>query len=232
MDQAPRRTLYGRRGGPRLRVGRRRLLETVLPRLAVRLPETGRLDPETLFDRPVGDLWLEVGFGAGEHLAAQARAHPSVGIIGCEPYRHGMARLLSILEAEGLDVRLLDDDARLLLDALPDACLGRVFVLFPDPWPKARHHKRRFIQDDTLDALARTMKDGAELRFASDHGGYMRWTLARLLNHPDFGWTARRAADWRTRPEDWPETRYEQKARAQGRQPTFLRFRRATRRKA
>ena len=226
------RNLYGRRRGHRLRKGRQALVDVLLPRLAIALPgpAEGDWDPGALFAAPTRDLWLEIGFGAGEHLAWQARTHADIGFIGCEPYLNGIAALVHLVNALEIDnVRVFTDDARLLLRALPAACLGRVFLLFPDPWPKRRHHKRRFIQDAELDALARVMKDGAEFRIATDHDGFGRWALARLRENDSFVWLARRAADWRTRPEDWPETRYQRKARAEGRSCVFLRYRRRCR---
>lgn len=218
--------LHGRRRGRRLRKGRQALVDTLLPQLAVRLPDAGAtIDPAALFDPPVSEVWLEVGFGAGEHLAQQAAAHPEVGFVGCEVFINGIASLLRHVDARGLaNVRVLQDDARLLLPALPAASLGRVFVLFPDPWPKARHEGRRFISGATLDDLARTMTPGAELRIATDHPVYLRWTLELMSRHPGFAWTARSARDWRTRPDDWPATRYEQKAAAEGRASTYLRY--------
>ena len=169
--------------------------------------------------------WLEVGFGAGRHLAAQAAAHPHIAMIGCEPFINGVASLLSLIDAGGQEnIRVFDDDARLLLDALPDAAIDRVFVLFPDPWPKTRHHKRRFISAGNLDSLSRVMKDGAELRFASDHMEYVRWTLDHVTRHPGFRWPARTARDWRLPPDDWFETRYQAKAREQGLPCVYLRF--------
>lgn len=222
------RVLYGRRRGRRLRPGQRRLEEALLPRLAIRLPPPGeQFDPARLFEEEVADLWLEVGFGGGEHLAAQAAANPAVGFLGCEVFENGVVKLLAEVERRGLrNVRILVDDARLLIRALPEACLGRVFVLFPDPWPKARHHKRRFVSSEMLTELARVMKKGAELRLATDDVDYLRWMLERAPVHPDFEWLAEGPGDWRERPADWPPTRYEQKAIAAGRTPTFLRFRR------
>jgi tRNA (guanine-N7-)-methyltransferase len=222
------RVLYGRRRGRRLRAGQRSLKETLLPALAIALPPEGaRLDPARLFPGEVDDLWLEVGFGGGEHLAAQAAAHPGIGLLGCEVFENGVVKLLGQIERQELrNVRILVDDARLLIRALPERSLGRVFVLFPDPWPKARHHKRRFVSTGTLTELARVMKNGAELRLATDDVDYLRWMLERAPVHPDFEWLARRPEDWRSRPADWPPTRYEQKAIAAGRTPTFLRFRR------
>jgi tRNA (guanine-N7-)-methyltransferase len=222
------RVLYGRRRGRRLRPGQRGLKETVLPKLAIALPpEGGRLDPARLFADKVDELWLEVGFGGGEHLAAQAAARPDVGFLGCEVFETGVVKLLGEIERRRLgNVRILVDDARLLIRALPDQSLGRVFVLFPDPWPKLRHHKRRFVSTETLTEFARVMKSGAELRLATDDVDYLRWMLERAPVHPDFEWLARRPGDWRERPTDWPPTRYEQKAIAAGRAPTFLRLRR------
>src|SRR5690606_38701097 len=156
-----------------------------------------RIDPRALFDRPVEDVWLEIGFGAGEHLAWQARAHPTIGMIGCEPYINGMAALLSTIETEGIDtIRILPDDARPLLDRLPDASIGRVFLRFADPWPKRRHHGRRFIQEETVAALARVMADGAELRIATDDAPLLDWSLDHVRRHGAFEWLARGPADW------------------------------------
>lgn len=235
-DQAPghRRILYGRRRGRPLHRGQQALVDTLLPRLAVTLPETGpqtgTLDPAALFAPPVNDVWLEIGFGGGEHLAAQAAAHRDIGIIGCEVFENGIAKLLGEVERQGLaNVRILADDARLLIAALPPASIGRVFILFPDPWPKQRHHKRRIVAEETLDALAAVMKDGAELRLATDDVGYLGWMLARAPVHPAFAWLAEGPADWRRRPADWPATRYEAKAIAAGRRPYFLRLRRGRR---
>ncbi len=204
-----RRQLYGRRKGPKLSAHQQHLIDTLLPQLALK-PELGA-DPKTYFDH-ADDVWLEVGFGAGEHLLWQAQHHPNVGMIGAEPYISGVAKLLSkVAEAKTPNIRLYIDDARDIIDALPDASLGRVFILFPDPWPKTRHHKRRFVQMDLLDRLARVMKPGAELRFASDDAPYFEWTLERVCAHPDFEWTAACSADWLSRPEGWPQTRYEAK---------------------
>ena len=208
-----------------MREGRRLLAESLLPRLAITLPKKGPLDPKTLFPAPPASVWLEIGFGAGEHLAAQAEQHPRVGFIGCEVFENGVARLLGEIARRELDnIRIFADDARLLLDCLKPASIGRVFILFPDPWPKQRHHKRRLVAPATLDRLAGVMQLGAELRLATDDRGYLAWMLEHAAAHPDFVWTARRPADWRERTPDWPATRYEEKARAAGRSPAFLRF--------
>lgn len=218
--------LYGRRIGRPLRAAQQRLLDTRLPRLRIALPPAGgRLDPARLFDGAVAAVWLEIGFGGGEHLAAQARTHPEVGFIGCEPFVNGVASLLGHVAGDGLaNLRVHDDDARALLDALPDASIGRVFVLFPDPWPKKRHHKRRFVGPANLDRLARVMTDGAELRLATDDMDYARWMLAHGRAHPAFAWRARGPEDWRARPPDWPATRYEEKATRAGRRSLYLTF--------
>ena len=224
-----RRHFHGRRQGRRLRAGRAALIETLLPRLTVALPEQGgALDPAALFPRPPRELWVEIGFGAGEHLAWQAAHHPDIGFIGCEPFINGMSTLLAAVERDGLDmVRVWPDDARPLLDRLPDGSVGRLFLLFADPWPKLRHHNRRFIQDDTVADLARLLKDGGELRIATDDAPLLDWSLQRVRRNPAFAWTAEGPADWRERTADWPPTRYEEKA-LHGR-PYYLRFQRRPR---
>lgn len=227
--QESQRKLYGRRVGRPLREGLRRLIEQELPARALTLPDNPEqgLDPQDCFAQPLDELWLEIGFGGGEHLAAQAEAHPRVGLIGVEFFRNGIAALLRDCSERNLDnVRILEDDARLLLNHLPDDSLDRAFLLFPDPWPKTRHHKRRFVQRETLYALARVLKPGAEFRLASDDPGYQVWMLRHMIDHPAFEWTARRPRDWQQRCQDWPATRYEEKAIAEGRQPIFLKFRR------
>ena len=219
------RRLYGRRRGRPLRAGQRRLVETLLPKLAIPLPHAGRLDPASLFPGGVSAVWLDIGFGGGEHLAEQATQHPDIGFIGCEVFENGIAKLLGEIDRRGLgNLRLFTDDARLLIDDLAPGSIGRVFILFPDPWPKQRHHKRRFVARPTLDRLAAIMPEGAELRLATDDSGYLAWMLEHLIAHPAFVWLARRPVDWRARPPDWPPTRYEEKAVAAGRAPVFLRF--------
>lgn len=219
------RLLYGRRAGPKLRPARKRLLEELLPRLAIALPADGLLEPRALFPRPVEGVRLEIGFGGGEHLLAQARAQPELGFIGVEPFLAGVARLLAGIAEHGLDnVRILVDDARLLLRALPDRSIRRIDILFPDPWPKARHHKRRIVNRTTAAEFARILEPEGELRLATDDPGYGRAMLAALLAEPGLLWTAERAADWRTPWPDRPVTRYEAKARQAGRTPLYLRF--------
>jgi len=228
MTEARRRALYGRRRGKKLRPGQESLLDTLLPRLAIELPpEPLKIDLAQLFGGrlPERGVWLEVGFGAGEHLVWQAEQHRDVGLIGCEPFINGVAKCLAHIARTGVNnVRLFADDARLVLAALPERSLGRVFVLFPDPWPKARHHKRRFVQRATLDILAPLMAAGAELRLATDDPSYLPWMVEHACTHSAFEWLAERPSDWRTRPADWPATRYEQKRIAGT--PVFLRLRR------
>jgi tRNA (guanine-N7-)-methyltransferase len=204
-------------------------MERLLPTLRIQLAcDPGvPLDPVSLFPFSPTDLWLEVGFGAGEHLAYQAKANPSIGMIGCEPFVNGIASLLSHLDEQHIEnVRIFTDDARLLLSRLPEASVGRLFALFPDPWPKKRHHKRRLINVEIVQTLAHVLKDCAELRLATDQAEYARWILWHLNEHPAFTWMALGPDDWRARPLDWPVTRYEKKARARGSRPIYLWYRR------
>ena len=214
-----RRKLYGRRKRPKLSSRQAGLRQTLLGELAW-VPGG---DPLAQFADTVREVWLEVGFGAGEHLVWQAQHHPHVGQIGAEPYEMGMAKLLTKLEETPLNnVRLYEGDGREIIEALPDGSLGRFFLLFPDPWPKTRHHKRRFLQMEMLDQLARVLKPGSELRFATDDKSYLPYALERLMAHPKFRWLAEGPSDWKTRVPDWPPTRYEAK-QIRG-LPTFLRF--------
>jgi tRNA (guanine-N7-)-methyltransferase len=226
-----RELFYGRRRGRPLRAGQRERQSTLLPQLSFAVPEDGRLDPASLFPTPPLNIWLEIGFGGGEHLAAQAERNPDIGFLGCEVFENGVAKLLGEIDQRGLtNVRIYPNDARPLLAALVPRSVGRIFILFPDPWPKTRHHKRRLVAPATLDHLAEIMTDGAELRLATDDAGYLSWMLEHTANHPAFSWTAQRPANWRERPEDWPATRYEVKARMADRTPAFLRFIRRARR--
>ena len=221
------RRLFGRRKGKPLRPSRQKLMDELLPRLRIPRPGEGEeIDPAALFDFPPKAVWFEVGFGKGEHLAWQAEHNPETGFIGCEPFETGLAGLCAEIEDRDLhNVRVFEDDAALLLAALKPNSLERVFVLFPDPWPKKRHHKRRFISPSRLDLIARALRDGAELRLGTDHPGYAAWMLRHLLARDDFEWLAERPADWQVRPADWPPTRYEEKALQEGRKSVYLRFR-------
>jgi len=226
----PRRHVYGRTKGKTLKPRQANLMETLFPRVSISLHDT-RIDPRMLFD-DIDEVWLEVGFGGGEHLAHQAAVHPRIGILGCEPFINGVAKLVAeIAERDLANVRILADDARFLLERLTPASLSRVFVLYPDPWPKKRHHKRRFINEETLALLAAALRPGGELRFASDIPDYIAWTLAHMSrfnrkNGETFRWMAEKPADWRTPYEGWPGTRYEAKAIREGRVPAYLAFER------
>ncbi len=225
-----RHQVYGRRRGRPLRHGQRALVTKLLPRLAINLPPSGHLDIAALFGNARPTIWLEIGFGGGEHLAQMAEQHPQIGFIGCEVFENGIAKLLSHVEQRRLDnIRIFADDARLMIAALSPASVDRVFILFPDPWPKRRQQKRRIVSRPTLNALAEIMTDNAELRIATDDGGNLSWILEHITAHPAFEWLARRPGDWRERPPDWPPTRYEAKAGAAGRPPAFLRVRRRPR---
>lgn len=216
--------VYGRRQGKPLRAGQQRLMETLLPRVAVPDPAAEPLDLAALFPGR-DEFHLEVGFGGGEHLAWQAAHRPQAGFIGAEPFVNGVARLLVHLDEEALDnVRVHFGDARPLIESLPSGSLQRLYVLHPDPWPKKRHFKRRMISPWFFAQSARLLAVGGELRVASDIPDYVRWTLMHARNAAGFDWAARRPADWLERPEDWPQTRYEAKSRAEGRAPAYLRF--------
>ena len=223
-DPASIRRLYGRRTGHKLRIGQAALVEDLLPQLAV--PETGPLDAACLFgnDRP---LWLEIGFGRGEHMAAQAAANPNVGIIGAEPFLDGVVGALLEVRDRGLtNIRLHNGDALDVLDRLPDASLDRVFLLHPDPWPKARHAKRRFANPGPLAIIARVLKPGGEFRLGTDHPVYCRWAMLQMAQLPHFDWLAESPVDFQVRPDDWPQTRYEAKARRIGHEVWYFRYRR------
>jgi tRNA (guanine-N7-)-methyltransferase len=229
MPDAPR--FFGRRRGRKLRQSGEALLESLLPGLAIPRPEPGgRFDPLAWFAEPPRALWLEVGFGGGEHLAWQAARNPDIGVIGCEVFVNGIASLLGHVARDELrNVRIFPEDARLLLNALPGASLARVFVLFPDPWPKHRHAERRFICPENLDSLSRSMADGAELRIATDHPVYRDWAPRQMAARSDFELIA---VDPLRRPPDWPATRYETKALKDNRVPLLMRYRRRARTKA
>lgn len=220
---------YGRRHGRRLRHARRRALD-LLPRYRIpiepRSMEEGAaaIDPGGWF-AAAQSIWLEIGFGSGEHLFEQARRHPKVGFIGCEPFVNGVSALLTQLEAEPLDnLRLYDDDARHLLPLLAPQSLERVFVLFPDPWPKSRHKERRFINQGNLDLISAALVEEGHLRLASDDTGLIAWMLFHATRHPSFSWSAGCARDFREPPADWVRTRYQTKAKAAGRRAYFMDF--------
>ncbi|MFN4058960.1 MAG: tRNA (guanine(46)-N(7))-methyltransferase TrmB [Roseinatronobacter sp.] len=231
MTATPKRNFYGRIHGKTLRPAQKRYLSDDLAGLALSgvseadNPARTQIDPRTIFadDRP---LWLEVGFGGGEHLVHQCAQNPDVGIIGCEPYINGVAMLLGKIRAAGVtNLRIYPWDVRDLFDVLPDACLSRAFLLYPDPWHKTRHHRRRFVTPDYLGPLARVLKSGAMFRVATDIPDYVRQTMEEV---PKAGFTCLTPdpAQWVTPWDDWISTRYEQKALREGRRAHYLTFRR------
>jgi len=228
---APWRNFYGRRRHKHIRDSQSRYLEEDLEELSLpgvswtENPDRTELDLKARFgDR---DVWLEVGFGGGEHMVHQAGLNPEVGIIGCEPYINGVAMLLGKVRQAGVsNLAVHPGDVRDLFDVLPEASISRAFLLYPDPWPKKRHHRRRFVTPEHLDPLARALKPGAIFRVATDIPDYVRQTLEQLMNRDDFEWLAEGPEDWRTAWPDWYSTRYEQKALREGRTPHYLTFRR------
>ena len=220
-------SFFGRRKGHKLRAHQADLIAHLLPRLAL---DTGTPAPANLadvFDGPLDDIRLEIGFGGGEHLVAEALAFPNVGFIGCEPYVNGMAKILTQIEAQNVgNIRLFAGDAAELLAWVPERSLSRIDLIHPDPWPKRRHWKRRFVQDPTVAAMARILKPDGEFRFVSDIDDYVAWTLSHLLRSRDFNWLAERADDWRLPWDGYTMTRYGRKAEREGRVAAYLRFRR------
>jgi len=220
------RAFFGRRKGHKLRAHQADLIAQLLPRLALDIGGPQVADITALFDTPVDDVRLEIGFGGGEHLIAEAQGFPNTGFIGCEPYVNGMAKILTLIEANNVsNIRLLAGDAAELLAWLPPRSLSRIDLIHPDPWPKRRHWKRRFVRDATITAMTRALKPSGEFRFVSDISDYSAWTLAHFARARNFAWTAERAADWR---EPWPTytmTRYGRKAMREGRTATYLIFR-------
>jgi tRNA (guanine-N7-)-methyltransferase len=221
-------SFFGRRKGHRLRAHQADLIANLLPHLSIDI--TGPSPPElaTLFDPPVEAIRLEIGFGGGEHLVAEALGSPHIGFIGCEPYVNGMAKILKEIEAHNIgNIKLFAGDAAELLAWAPPHSLDRIDLIHPDPWPKRRHWKRRFVQDANVAATARALKPGGEFRFVCDIDDYVAWTLAHLARSPDFSWTAEQASDWRLPWPDYTMTRYGRKAMREGRSAAYLRFMRA-----
>ena len=222
----PHGSFFGRRKGHKLRSHQADLIEHLLPRLSLDIGKPCPPDLADLFDPPADEIRLEIGFGGGEHLIAEARAFPKVGFIGCEPYVNGMAKILTQIETHSIgNIRLFAGDAAELLAWLPPHSLARIDLIHPDPWPKRRHWKRRFVQDATIAAMARALKPDGEFRFVSDISDYCAWTLEHLARSPDFFWTAERASDWRLPWADYTMTRYGRKAEREGRHAAYLRFR-------
>ncbi|HCS22922.1 MAG TPA: tRNA (guanosine(46)-N7)-methyltransferase TrmB [Alphaproteobacteria bacterium] len=223
---AQKRQFYGRRKGKKLRTQQQGAYEGILPAVTLALPAgDAPVEPASFFDAPVKQVWMEIGFGHGEHLAWHAKNNPDVGFIGCEPFINGIAALCMQIGEHGLkNVRIWPDDARLLLSRLPAQSLDRLFIINADPWPKKRHHKRRFIQTEMLDKLHALLKPGAEFRMATDHPDLAEWLVEKTCAHPGFEWQAKCAADWQTRPADLPETKFQNKGLKAGRPTVFLNF--------
>ena len=218
---------FGRTRGRRLSARQSRLLEDVLPCVALPLDDPPPNDAGALFSFEVKEVWIEIGFGGAEHLVWQADRNPDVGLIGCEPFVDGVVKALDAIESRGLrNVRLHPGDARDVVRWLPRGQISRAFILFPDPWPKLRHHKRRLVTPAFLGELARAMRPGGELRMASDIGSYATEMLLAASASGQFDWLASGPRDWQRRPADWCSTRYEQKAAKAGRRAAYLRFRR------
>jgi tRNA (guanine-N7-)-methyltransferase len=222
-----RRAFFGRRKGHRLRAHHQRLIDTTLPRLALDLANGPPANLQTLFSPMVDNVELEIGFGGGEHLIARALSRSRTGLLGCEPFINGMAKALAAIETNGIpNIRLHLGDALPLLAWLPESSLAAIDLIYPDPWPKRRHWKRRFIQDDTIAAAGRVLQSGGEFRFVTDIADYAAWALIRFVRSRQFIWMAEQARDWRS---PWPEfvpTRYEAKATREGRAPCYLVFKR------
>lgn len=217
---------FGRRHGKALRSAQQLKIEQLLPVFKIDL-ERPQSDLAVLFDRPVSQVFLEIGFGGGEHLLAEVQRFPHVGFIGVEPFVNGMAKLLSALQEDRpANLRLYDDDATRLLDWLPVASVSRIDLLYPDPWPKKKHWKRRFVNPVNLDRFARVLQTGGQFRFGSDIDHYVNWTLLECRRHAAFEWLADSAADWTSAYDGWQGTRYEAKALREGRRPAYLTFRR------
>jgi tRNA (guanine-N7-)-methyltransferase len=229
MEKPDRRNMlkfYGRRKGKALKQNRQSAYDLVMPAVQITLPDgDAPLSPAGFFDFPVKDVWLEVGFGNGEQLVHQALENPDIGMIGCEPFLNGVSALCRDISDKGIkNIRIWQDDARVLLPRMLSKSISRCFVLNSDPWPKTRHHKRRFIQKETLDELHRLLKTGAELRLSSDDPSLNAWQMEKPYFHGGYEWLAHCADDWRSRPADMLGTRYQAKGQVQGRATVFLNF--------
>jgi tRNA (guanine-N7-)-methyltransferase len=213
------RAFFGRRSGKKLHGGQQAVFDATLPALEISLE--GALDPRTLFP-DADDIIVEIGYGGGEHLALEAARHPQTGFIGCEVFTGGIGKMVQTIAAQDLrNIRLFTDDALKLLMALPDASLDGVYLLYPDPWPKTRHHKRRFVSPTTLQELARVIRPGGRFFFATDIEDYANWCLAHILRSRDFTFNPERAGAWHEPYPGWEATRYETKARREGRMVSF-----------
>lgn len=213
------RAFFGRRSGKKLHGGQKAQVDELLPQVEITLPE--KLDPKTLFP-DAKSIVIEIGYGGGEHLARKASEEPETGFVGCEVFTGGIGKMVQAIEARGLNnVRLYTDDALKLLVTLPEASVDAVYLLYPDPWPKSRHHKRRFVSPTTLNELARVIRPGGSFFFASDIEDYANWTLAHIAREPRFGFAPEAPGSWHNPYPGWQPTRYEQKARREGRMLSF-----------
>jgi tRNA (guanine-N7-)-methyltransferase len=213
------RAFFGRRSGKKLHGGQQAVFDATLPQLEIKL--TGPLDPHALFPQ-ASRIIIEIGYGGGEHLALEAIRHPGTGYIGCEVFTGGIGKMVQTIAAEGLtNIRLFTDDALKLLLQLPDASIDEVYLLYPDPWPKTRHHKRRFVSPTTLSELARVIRPGGQFHFATDIEDYANWTLAHIVRAPQFSFAPEKPGGWHEPYPGWEATRYEQKARREGRLTSF-----------
>lgn len=218
---------FGRRKGKALRERQVDVMEHLLPALHIDPKSPPITDLAGLFPHPVERIRLEIGFGGGEHLAHRAQEEPSTGFIGVEPFVNSMAKLLASVRDLGLNnIRVFDDDATFLLDWMPAGSIDQIDLLYADPWPKRKHWKRRFVSQVNLERFHRVLKPGGVFCFASDIDTYVNWTLQHCSRHGGFAWTARNASDWLTPYAGWPGTRYEAKAKREGRSSAYLTFRR------
>lgn len=227
IKQRATEAFFGRRRGKSLRMGQVALTQTLLPRLKLDLQKEAPSNLGQIFDNAVEGVRLEIGFGGGEHLLHEMDRFPQIGFIGVEPFVNGMAKMLAGLNDQDhrlQHIRLYDDDATALLDWLPSSSLDGIDLFYPDPWPKKKHWKRRFVSSKNLDRFARVLKTGAKFRFASDIDTYVNWTLYHCKQHHAFVWQASEPQDWKKPYEAWPGTRYEAKAFLQGRVATYLTF--------
>lgn len=217
------RYIWGRRQSRPLKENQRQALLDLWPEVSLGLPEQSMINLSDLFNPPPTDFWLEIGFGGGEHLAAQAALHPDIGFVGCEPFINGVASLVVQIQEQSLkNIRIVKDDARLLLARIPDQSVGRIFVLFPDPWPKQRHHKRRIIQNASVTTFGRILKPDGLLLMATDDAPYAQWMQDIMAECREFELVLNDRESVYERPKDWPITRYEQKGINQGRAPVYL----------
>jgi tRNA (guanine-N7-)-methyltransferase len=221
------RKVWGRRQSRPLKTTQKEAMEKLFPQLLIPLglKESELIPPSTLYPERKSAYALEIGFGGGEHLLTQAKHHPDWGYIGCEPFINGVANLVTDIQAEKIqNIRIVKDDARLLLSRLPNQSITQVFILFADPWPKKRHHKRRIIQSETIANIARILIPDGILHIATDDPGYLEWILNVMANAPDFKLDLQGRRDIFEHPNDWPKTRYEEKALRQGRLPGYMRY--------